>query len=96
MSGLPLHNFPAFEQAAASLRALGYTVVSPHECEEVHHDAPKPWEYYVRKDLIAMLQTCDTIVMLDGWGDSNGACLEYHVATHLGFAAYYGVDSVPR
>src|ERR1017187_2188922 len=94
MSGIPMHNFPAFECAAKTLRERGYTVVSPHECEEVDHAAPKPWTYYLRKDLIAMLQTCDTIVMLDGWQKSRGAMLERHVATMLGMTVIYGVEHV--
>ena len=85
MSNLPEHNFPAFAEAARALRAKGYTVVSPHECEEVDHSAPKPWDYYVRKDLIAMLQQCDTIATLAGWGYSKGARLEVYVAQQLGF-----------
>src|ERR1017187_10944453 len=94
MSGLPLHNFPAFATAAKILRNRGYTVVSPHECEKVNHATPKPWTYYLRKDLIAMLQTCDTIVMLDGWQKSRGATLERMVAMTLGMDVKHYAEMV--
>ena len=87
MTGIALHNFPAFEEAARRLREQGHTVISPHECEEVNHDAPKPWAYYMRRDIVAMMG-CDTIVMLPGWEQSRGANLERHVAEALSFTIY--------
>lgn len=33
MSNLPQFNFPLFETVAVALRADGYTIVSPHECD---------------------------------------------------------------
>ena len=53
MTGYPDYNFPAFEQAANRLRAIGFDVVSPHEFGE--GDPSKSWSDYLRKDLIAML-----------------------------------------
>lgn len=34
MSGIPQFNFPAFDAAAADLRARGYTIVSPAELDD--------------------------------------------------------------
>ncbi len=84
MSGIPLHNFPAFEVAASTLRAQGHIVVSPHELEPVDHAAPKTWEYYIRQD-IKHLMECDHLVLLPSWRESRGAMLEYHIAVVLGF-----------
>lgn len=34
MSGIPKHNFPAFDAAAKALRKMGYAVVSPSEMDD--------------------------------------------------------------
>ena len=94
MTGIRQHNFPAFEAAAATLRAKGYNVISPNETESVDHDAPKPWTYYLQKD-IKLMMGCDHLVLLPGWEDSRGASLEYYIAQKLGFTVYFGVENVP-
>ncbi len=90
MTGIEKFNFPAFEKAAATLRALGYAVRSAHE---VKHDEPEgkgslAWEEYLRGDLIAMLSHCNVVLVLPGWTDSRGAKLEVHVAEALGMPIY--------
>lgn len=82
MTGYPECNFPAFEQAANRLRAIGFDVVSPHEFGE--GDPSKSWSDYLRKDLIAMLDGCNSVATLHGWENSRGANLEVHVAQTLG------------
>ena len=46
---------------------------------------------------IAVLVTCESVAMLDGWTASRGARLEHHIATELGMeprlAAFF-VDAV--
>lgn len=81
MSGLPELNFPAFNRAAAKLRALGMRIVNPAE----HQGLPdgSPWADYMRQD-IRLLMDCQGIVMLPGWEQSNGARLEHHIAEALG------------
>lgn len=81
MTGTPDNNYPGFAEAAARLRAFGYTVVSPHELHG--GDTNREWIWYLRRDLRAMLD-CDTIVMLRGWRNSRGAVLERHVAAETG------------
>lgn len=80
MTGLPDHNFPAFNREAARLRAMGYRVVNP---AEINKDAGSRWHDCLRKDLEQML-TCNTLALLDGWEHSNGAHLELHVAHRVG------------
>lgn len=82
MTGHPDWNYPAFHEAAAQLRGIGYDVVNPaemHEPRQVLHS----WEWYMRRSLHAMLG-CDELVLLPGWEGSRGARLERQVATELG------------
>lgn len=83
MSGMPLHNGPAFNEAAATLRAQGHTVINPHE---ISPPDGRTWEEALRNDLLAMLapERCE-LVLLPGWERSRGARLEHHVAKELGF-----------
>lgn len=80
MTGLPDFNFPAFNVEASRLRALGYDVVNP---VDLNPDTTTPYNECLRNDLKALLD-CDTIAMLDGWMDSNGAHLEVHIAHRVG------------
>mgnify|MGYP000078277595 CR=1 FL=1 len=90
MSGIPDFNFPAFQAAAAHLRAQGYTVINPAEFGEGDGLA---WSDYLRKDIRALMD-CATIVLLPGWGASKGARLEEHIARELGMAVLT-LDEVP-
>ncbi len=85
MSGLPELNFPAFHAAAVKYRARGATVLNP---AEINPDPGTQWEDAMRAD-IALLVTCDTIVMLDGWTQSRGATLEHHIAVALGMVVVH-------
>jgi len=46
------------------------------------------WEDYMR-DGIAALVDSDAILMLDGWQESRGACLERTIAFELNIPIYY-------
>lgn len=81
MTGYPEYNFPAFRSAANRLRAIGLEVISPHEFGE---GGDQSWADYLRKDLLAMLEHCDSVATLHGWEKSRGAQLEVHVANTLG------------
>lgn len=80
MTGMPEHNFPAFNAEAARLRALGYDVVNP---VDINPDPGVTWHQCLRNDLRALL-TCDTLALLDGWMISQGAHLELNVAHRVG------------
>ena len=80
MTGHPEWNFPAFFAAAKTLRAKGYEVVNPAEIEGDQNN----WNACMRED-IKHLMACDGVYMLKGWETSNGARLEYYLATTLGF-----------
>lgn len=97
MSGLPLHNYPAFRGAAEVLRAAGYVVVSPmdmneaagfdaNRAENIHPGTP---EYRARMtaDLHELLDV-DALAVLPGWEMSGGAVLEIHIARALGKPVY--------
>lgn len=86
MTGLPDWNFPAFNAKAAELRALGFIVSNPAEL--ANGDTSKPWDYYMRLALTAML-TCDAVYALTGWGTSRGAKIEVELASDLGIPVFY-------
>jgi len=83
MSGIEDQNYPAFIEAAASLRATGHQIVSPHE---VYHHPSEPdrsrWVTLLQRDLRALAE-CQGIILLPGWTKSKGAKFELHVALTL-------------
>lgn len=92
MSGILEHNFPAFKDASARLRAAGYEVCCPTEvvmacgCSGQHAPvcgAKHAWADFVRADLIEMLQKAKGVALLPGWEHSEGAKLERYVALVL-------------
>lgn len=88
MTGLPDHNFPAFEAAASRLRGEGHDVVSPHELTLAHYGtlenaARYPWKEHLKVDVTA-LPSVDEVVVLPGWPASRGARLEVAIARELG------------
>lgn len=85
MTGLPDLNFPAFHDAAAKLRALGHEVTNPAEKQE-ENDPSMTWMDYMRLDIaMMMLNKCDAVALLQGYGHSKGAMTELNLAQSLGF-----------
>lgn len=84
MTGIPDHNYPAFEVAAERLRTAGMQVVTPTSIGQ--HDG-WTWEQYMGAAL-ALQVTADAIYMLPGWRKSRGAQVEYHLAVAIGQRIY--------
>lgn len=80
MTGLPDLNFPAFEAAAAILRAEGWHVENPSDHGVIFG---MKWQDHLRYD-IGRLATCAAIYLLPGWSRSKGARLEARIACALG------------
>lgn len=85
MTGLPDFNYPAFNAAAAQLRAQGLHVENPAEHGTVEG---AEWGDYLRYD-IGRVATCGAIYLLKGWENSKGAQLEVHIARTLDMAVMY-------
>lgn len=81
MSGLPQHNHPAFQDAAAQLRAAGYMVTNPAETT-MPRDAS--WEAHMRYDITQMMSNANAVATLPGIGASRGALIETTLARGLG------------
>lgn len=80
MTGLPEYNFPAFNDAAALLRADGWHVENP---AEHGHVAGADWADYMRWDM-TRIASCGAIYLLPGWEASKGARLEVMIGQALG------------
>lgn len=100
MRGIPNFNFPAFDYAAAKLRARGFTVFSPAERDrevygaEIEHN-PTGDEQKVTNsactinDCMAadcewICRNADAIALLPGWEKSSGANAELALSKALG------------
>jgi hypothetical protein len=86
MTGLPEYNKPAFDDAAAFLRAQGKSVYNPASDADI--DNTRPRKYYMRQDIEALLM-CESIVMIEGWEKSSGAKLELAIAKELEMPVYF-------
>ena len=94
MRGIENFNFPAFEEATLQLRIAGWHVFSPRENDAEAGLQPSPTgettlplKYYMRKDL-GQVASSDAVFFLPGWEDSQGALLEFQVATYLEIPCY--------
>lgn len=93
-----------FAPAVRRLEELGHETLNPkdvpacpdHSCTLLPYEIAKnfehSWKCYIKYDLIAMLQHCDTILMLDGWQDSHGARQELQTAAAVGFRVLFVED----
>lgn len=82
MSGMPDFNYPAFNRAAAKLRALGWEVLNPAENFAGCTDHPEGRKAYMRADINSLL-LAKGIVLLEDWERSRGARLEAAIAREL-------------
>jgi len=84
MSGLPEHNFPAFNQVTAFLRQAGFSVFNPAETGVIDG---WEWEDYMKIDIPEVCKA-KALFILPGWQNSRGAKLEVHVAKTLNKMVY--------
>lgn len=99
MRGIDNFNFPAFDAAAAYLRALGHDVVNPADLGRAQgFDGTGSVTEVERRDMmrrdIYELTTCDSLALLPGWENSPGARLERKVAEETGIDVYHIVPWV--
>jgi hypothetical protein len=74
-----------FFLAECELEKMGYKPVNPMALPHKHN---KESSSYMRECIAALIE-CDFIYMLVGWGDSEGAKLEYDLAVKLGITVLY-------
>jgi hypothetical protein len=79
MSGIPAHNAPAFEEATARLRQKGFDVLSPLDISK----AGMPSLEGQMKAFREVLE-CDGLILLPGWGRSEGTKAQVLLATRVG------------
>ncbi len=90
MQGYKDYNAKSFNDMALNLRKLGYDVCNPIDISVAHPG--KTREEYLKKD-VAALTGCDSIVVLDNWDKSEGACLEVSIARSVKMPIYKLVDN---
>jgi len=92
MTGLPEHNFPAFDSAARRLEKAGWEVVNPADNFGGLTNLPRA--SYLRVDVSLLLQ-CDALALLPGWEESSGAQLEYLLARELELPIFDATNGQP-
>lgn len=87
MTGLPAFNYPAFIDATAYLRGLGYDVLSPHELDA---DASVDLDNFTLADRraalardVAAVAQADGVAVLPGWQESSGSRAELALANAI-------------
>lgn len=99
MTGIPHFNYPAFNAAAASLRAEGHEVFNPAEYDIITYgkdisnptgDAAQSAAEHgfcrrtaLKADLSWICDNAEAIALLPGWDRSSGATAEWALANAL-------------
>jgi hypothetical protein len=90
MRGYEHYNAPAFDAAAAQLRAAGYDVVSPVEMDRAagfdhYRDTATPEQVrQFQAAFLARVKDCDGLALLPGWERSEGVRAEVDEAARRG------------
>lgn len=91
MAGMEFGNFPVFKAAAQSLRKRGHDVTSPVEMNDrdgekqaLEHGHPRRAEFMLRDLQLIAGPEIDTVVVLPGWEQSDGALAEVALARSIG------------
>lgn len=103
ITGIPKHNFPAFDHAKRKLQKRGYKVVSPADIDRSFGITGKEKASELSKALIrkVMLKelgeifNCDMVALLPGWKHSKGAAVEIAWA-HVWEIPVMPLRSVPK
>lgn len=77
-----------FAAVATKLRALGYSVISPVEIDDIYGVPIDGLRGYYRRDAEALCQ-CDTVYMMKDWEKSKGAKMELASAEFLELGIIY-------
>lgn len=81
--------FAKFEKAENKVIEEYFGVEKVVNPMKLHPRLPqKKWEEYMSVD-IAELITCDAIYMMECWGQSKGARVEYAIAKELGLKIFF-------
>ncbi len=78
MSGIKDHNRPLFNMVAAELSEQGHSVLNPATLP----DGLSQGQYM--QICLPMVAVSDELVMLPGWEQSEGACIEFLLAKKSG------------
>lgn len=84
MTGLPDLNYPAFNNAAHQLRALGHEVYNPAEWEGKNNKGVFNLELAFQDYCHFIIRRADGVVTLEGWENSPGATAETALAKAIG------------
>ena len=106
MTGLKNFNFPAFDKARDWLEYSGHEVVSPADIDRAEGYVLEDEfgnvtqtdrfnrEKALRRDFAELLG-CDAVVLLPGWGQSEGALKERQLAIDSGINVWYAIANDP-
>lgn len=80
MTGYPESNYPAFEEAAKTLRDAGHEVYSPHEALPVGKPTLEKLRWAFAEYCKYICEEAEAIVLLSGWENSLGVSAELALA----------------
>lgn len=80
-----------FRKAEEYLASRGFSPVNPARVNAMMPEDTTYEEYMIVS--FAMIETCNSIYMLDGWENSNGARLEHEKAKEKGIEIIYQIPS---
>lgn len=94
MRGIEHFNFPAFDEAAAALRAQGHEVLNPadRDRERGFDETRNALDGFDMREAIMWdlqaVASSDCVWVLPGWENSTGCAVELALAKFLGIPVY--------